>query len=76
MKNTNVRYKDGIAETDCSYCGKTFVVQPLLVYKRGDKRFCSYHCYDHYLNEIEAKKKKRGEGVEKRIRKVSARSRD
>jgi hypothetical protein len=51
---------DGIAEADCPRCGKHFVVQPLLVYKRGDKRFCSYHCYDHYLTEIESQKKKRG----------------
>jgi hypothetical protein len=50
----------GIAEADCPRCGKHFVVQPLLVYKRGDKRFCSYHCYDHYLTEIESQKKKRG----------------
>ena len=71
-----MRYQDGIGEDYCARCGKNFVVQPLLVYRRADKRFCSYHCYDHYLNEIEAKKKKRGEGVEKRIRKVSARSRD
>jgi hypothetical protein len=50
----------GIAEADYPRCGKHFVVQPLLVYKRGDKRFCSYHCYDHYLDEVEANKKKRG----------------
>jgi hypothetical protein len=46
----------GIPEKDCARCGKRFVVQPFLVYKRPPKYFCSYTCYDTYLNEIEAKK--------------------
>ena len=54
-----MKYKNGIAEDNCARCGKSFVVQPLLVYKRGDKRFFSYHCYNDYLNEWEANKKKR-----------------
>lgn len=67
MKNTKVRYKYGIPEADCARCGKSFVVQPLLVYKRGDKHFCSYHCYDHYLDEVDANKKKRGKKNDERV---------
>lgn len=47
---------DGIHEAHCSRCKKLFVVQPFLVYKRGNKRFCSYHCYNDYLNEVESKR--------------------
>ena len=50
---------DGILEDYCARCGKRFVVQPFLVYKKGRKRFCSYHCYNDYLNEVESK---RGQG--------------
>lgn len=55
-----MKCQNGIAEDNCARCGKHFIVQPLLVYKRADKRFCSYHCYDKYLDEVEANKKKRG----------------
>jgi hypothetical protein len=46
----------GINEATCKMCGKVFIITDEWVYKRGVKKFCSWHCFNGYLNEIKTKK--------------------
>ena len=56
MRSKVIRMTYGIPEAHCSRCGKYFIVAPYHLYKRKGKYFCSYTCYDKYLDEMEAKK--------------------
>ena len=67
MRSNVIRMTYGIAECNCSRCGKYFIVAPYHMYKSKNKYFCSYTCYNAFLDEKEAKKqqgKKKGAGNE------------
>jgi hypothetical protein len=53
-----LRMSNSIPETDCFRCGKSFVVQPYLVYRKESKYFCCYTCYLAHMKEREEKKLK------------------
>lgn len=46
-----------LVETKCPMCGKKFIAAPMLVYKDGHKKFCSYTCFNAYLKAKENKRK-------------------
>ena len=45
-----------LVEKKCPICGKNFIPAPMLIYRDGNKKFCSYTCYNVYL-----KAKRKGE---------------
>lgn len=50
----------------CSRCGKEFLPTPDWVYKRDNKRFCSFHCSNEDFKEAEEHRKKREEAARER----------
>lgn len=42
-----------LIENQCNECGRNFIPAPYHVYKKGNKIFCSYSCYDSFLREKE-----------------------
>lgn len=47
----------GIREVKCCRCGRIYIEQPAHIFKRGEKHFCRWNCYNAYLKEIESKKR-------------------
>lgn len=47
-------YKD-LIERRCPVCRRLFVPAPYHVYKHSEKMFCSYSCYNSFLNKKEQK---------------------
>ena len=63
----------------CDYCGKNFIPAPYHIYKVEDGKgrfiFCCYTCKLHYMEQIEAQKRKRKEQRQKRTEEKRKRNR-
>lgn len=53
----NENYKT-LIERRCSRCGRIFVPAPYHIYKKAEKVFCSWSCYNSFYNEREQCKKR------------------
>lgn len=42
-------------EQKCAKCGKEFISAPYHIYKKGDKWYCSWTCYNHRNDPKESK---------------------
>lgn len=57
MKQKKEKNMDTILHlSKCGRCGKEFIAAPLHSYKYDGKIYCTYTCYNAFLNEIEAEK--------------------
>lgn len=54
-----------LIERRCSRCGRIFVPAPYRIYQQHGRVFCSWSCYNSFLNEREQSKRTRSSRTER-----------